>query len=399
MSDIRTYLKNKYNNQAEKEEYQKKIAAHKRKVRCTIAAIMAVIIVIMIVINIYMKNRSFDEYEVVDTIQTNMAVGSRYYGYADCMLAYSDDGISYIKEGETVWNQAFEMKEPLVDICKTTVAICDLQSTVVYIYNSEGQQGKIETMYPIIDLEVSEQGVIAAITKDMETNRIEIFDKDGNSIAVGQTYVTGEGCPVDISLSNDGTKLAVSYVYIDGVSAKSKVVFYNYSEVGKNEVSRIVGGFNHYDTSLVAKVEFLDNDTVAVFAENMFTIYSIKQKPEIVYEQKLGERIKSIFYNESHVGMILSSEDYDNPYIIKIYDTEGNEEASETSDFMYTGIEFKDDSIVLYNAENMLLMTTGGRIRYKGTIAEEIIEVIAGNKDNEYYIVNGEHNIMKISLK
>lgn len=109
---------------------------------------------------------------------------------------------------ETVWNQAFEMKQPVVDMCADYMAIADLEGTTVYIYDKNGQQGEIQTEYPILDIEVAGQGVVAAITKSDIANQIEVYDKDGTNIAKGQTVLSGDGCPVAISLSEDGTKLA-----------------------------------------------------------------------------------------------------------------------------------------------------------------------------------------------
>lgn len=398
MSNIRQYLRNRQNT-GEKDEYDRRIALHRRKIR--IGAVIALLAVVLagIGIKIFLDNRSFDTYEVVNTTEMSSTGASKYYSFGNGMLIYSDDGISYIADGVTVWNQAFEMKKPIVDICTDVMAICDMETTSVYIYNTEGQMGTIETVYPIIAMEVSEQGIVAAITEDSETNRIEVFDREGNSIAIGRTYVTGEGCPVDISVSNDGTKLAAAYLYVDGGEAKSKVIFYNYSEVGKNEVGRIVGGFNHYEDTLISRVEFLDNNTVVVYGDNLFTVYSMKQKPEMIKEVESKQRIKSIFYNEKHIGMILESDDYNNPYIIKIYDTDGDEQLTMCTDFLYSGIEIKDDSLILYNDTDVMLMTTSGRERYRGTIDEGIVKVVPTLKSSKYYIVNSQYNIMEISLK
>lgn len=397
MTNIRDYLKDR-NGQAG-EEYQKKISAHKRKVRIIAAIIILALAVIAIGIKIYIDNKSYSEYEVTYTRNMNGNGGSQYFQFGESMLVYTDDGISYVKDNETIWNQAFEMKKPIVDVCNDTMAICDLDTTTVYIYDTEGQKGKIDTMYPIIDLEVSEQGVIAAITEDTETNRIEVFDREGNSIAAGQTYVTGEGCPIDISLSNDGTKLVASYIYIDGGSAKSKVVFYNYSEVGKNEVSRIVGGFNHYETTIVSRVEFLDNDTVAAFGDNIFTVYSIKQKPEITSETKLENTIRSIFYDKEYIGIVSETGNYEKPYNIKVYDTSGKEKMNMDTDFIYTGINLYEDRIVVYNDNEMKLFSISGKERYSGAITEGIKQIICTDKPDRYFIINSEYNIMNVKLK
>ena len=50
---------------------------------------------------------------------------------------------------------------------------------------------------------------------------------------------------------------------------KTNVVFYNFSEVGQNETERVVGGFNHYDSTIVADVNFIDENTVAAVGEDV----------------------------------------------------------------------------------------------------------------------------------
>ena len=53
--------------------------------------------------------------------------------------------------------------------------------------------------------------------------------------------LSGEiGYPLDISLSPDGTMLTGSYMYIEDGTLRSRVAFYNFSEVGKNALNRFV---------------------------------------------------------------------------------------------------------------------------------------------------------------
>lgn len=397
MATIREYLKNR--QKEKQEEYQQKISAHKRKVRLIVITVVVAAATVVIGFLIYWNNRSFSEYTVLSSRAMDGTTNSKYYKFGEGILVYTDDGMSYIEDNDIIWNQAFEMKNPIVDICNETVAICDKKNTTVYIYDLKGEIGKIDTVYPILDLNVSEQGVVAAITRDSETDRIEVLDKEGNAIATGQTYITGDGCPIDIDISNDGTKLIASYIYIEGNTAKSKVVFYNYSEVGKNEIGRIVGGFNHYGSTIVSRVEFLDNDTSVVFGEDIFTIYEIKQKPEKKAEVSIDKNIKSIFYDKEYIGMVLDSEDYEEPYIVKLYDTNGEECMSYTTDFAYTGISSGEKWFILYSETECLLMTTSGKERFKGNISEGIHAMICTEKSEIYYVINEEYDILNIKMK
>lgn len=380
------------------EDYEKLIRRHKRKIKIITVIILAFSLAVFWGIKYYLDNMVYEKYEITDTYEIEGSQNRRFYKYGDGILVYSDDGI-YYKSGENVeWNQSFEMKSPIVDICNETVAICDNEGNKVYIYNIEGSLGEIETAYPILDLEVSDQGVVATITKGEDTNIIEVMDKSGNVVATGQTYLTGEGLPIDISLSDDGTKLAASYIYIDGGKVKNKVVFYNYSEIGKNEVGRIVGGFNHYEETVIPKIEFIDNDTVIAFGDDTISRYYIEEKPSLENETRLNNEVKSIFYNDDYYGVVMETGDYDAPYKIKLYEKDGTEKLSMDFDFYYTDIVISGDEIMFNNENDMRIINVSGVEKYNGEFLRIIKKVIPTNKKNVFYIVD-ENGINRIEFK
>ena len=49
---------------------------------------------------------------------------------------------------------------------------------------------------------------------------------------------------------------------------------------------------------MVARVEFVNNDTVAAFGDDTVVLYSMKQKPSVIAEIPIDKEIKSIFYDE-----------------------------------------------------------------------------------------------------
>ncbi len=401
MSDIRRY--NKELNIEEDDNVDEDVLEHqlKRHKRAKFTRVIAVVAVVLLVIGgyyLYLQNRTFTGYDVVETVDLEEGYTCRYYEFGDYILRFSEDGLAYLDGDKTHWNQAFEIKEPVIDICGDYVAIAEQKNNIIYMGNTKELQGKIETEYPIMDIDVSNNGVVAVISGDeSEVSHIEILAKDGTKIAIGQTVLSGQGCPVDLSISQDGTKLVVSYLYVGNGAIQSKVVFYNYSEVGKNEVDRFVGGFD-YDKTVMAKVEFLSNDVVAAYGDNKVAIYSMKQKPSLIAEIDIDKDIKSILYNSKYVGMVLDNEDAENPYELVIYDTKGKKVSSTPFNFSYNGIKFSDKSVVVYNDTSMRVYTVGGKLRYEGDIEGGISSIITKDKDYTYYIV-GSTTIRDIKLK
>lgn len=403
MSDIRKYMKDRKNIGITEESeddavLEEKLRKHKRMRTFRTVAIGVVIVLLFIAYILYDKNRVYTEYKVIDTVEVSDSHNSRFYGFGDYVLRYSEDGLAYLNGSKTYWNQAFEMDEPVIDICDKYVAIAEQKGNVIYIYNTDEQQGKVETEYPVIALDVSANGVVAAITEESsDVSYIEVISKDGTKIAKGQTILSGQGCPVDLSISEDGTKLAVSYLYVGSGVIESKVVFYNYSEIGKNEVDRFVGGFN-YDKIVVAKVEFLDNDTVVAFGEGKAVLYSMKQKPSVIKEIAVDKEIKSVFYCEDNIGMVVKNGEIDNKYTMLIYDTSGRLVSETPFDFEYKDIKMSEGNIIMYNDISLKVYTVDGKEKYSGDMEEKINSIIMHNDRYKYYVI-GASDIKTIKLK
>ena len=403
MSDIKKYMKDRNNtpvedDDADEKQLEKKLRLHKWGKYTKVFVAIALLITVLVSYYIYVKNKVYVEYEVKETVEITDTYSCEFYPFGDYILRYSEDGIAYLNGSKTHWNQAFQMKKSLIEICKDYVAVADYKSNTIYICNTESSQGSVKTDHPIMGLDVSNNGVVAVITGDeSDVSHIEVIAKDGTKIAKGQTVLSGQGCPVDLAISEDGTKLMVLYLHLSSGVIESKVVFYNYSEVGKNEVDRFVGGFD-YDKSIMAKVDFLKNDVAVAFGDDKFVIYSIKQKPSVIASVNVNYKIKSIFNNSEYIGLVVENNEAENPYTMLVYNLDG-EKLSETKfSFMYKDIEIADESIVIYNDTSLKVYNVEGTLKYQGDMDEKIISVITKNKDYEYYVI-GDTSIKDIKLK
>ena len=114
-------------------------------------------------------------------------------------------------------------------MCEDCVAIGDINGNTVYVFNKTGMLGKIDTSLVISQIEVASNGAVVAVLEDNEANYINMYSKEGTKIYSIKTTVSGDGYPLDVSISNDATKLIASYVYVSGEDIKTNVVFYNFS--------------------------------------------------------------------------------------------------------------------------------------------------------------------------
>ena len=178
-------------------------------------------------------------------------------------------------------------------------------------------------------------------------------------------------------------------MYLENGAAKTRVVFYNYSEVGKNEAGRIVGGFD-YESSIISRVEFVTNDMVAAIGDDIVTFYSMEEKPSKANEIKINQEIQSICYNEKYIGFVFKSESILNQYILNVYNLNGKKMLDKTMDFQYSDLQMKDNLLIFNNTQQMYIISVDGILKYNGTIQEGIQKVIPGKLENRYLIITNQ---------
>ena len=374
------------------------IKKHTNRFTIKIAICVLVAIVAVIGIFLYKRYSSYDDYKVINSIKIDGSTESKYLSYKDFVIKYSGDGISYIDDDGTVWNEAFQMKSPMVDICGDYIAVADKNSNDVYIYNQDGNQGKVTTNFPIVKVEVAEQGVIAVLSEDKDANYIEVYDRDGNKLVIHKTLLDENGYPLDFSISKDGDKMAVSYITVNNGSMSHRVVFYNFSNAGKNSTDKIVGEFDQYKEVIVPTVKFVTNDDVVAAGENILSLYGFKNKPSLREDVKINEEIQKIFYSDQYVGVILKNTNSKFPYRIQVYDLNGNKKMEKEIKLEYDNVSFSGDNVLMYDDMNCQIISFDGVQKFKVTFNGAVNAIIPIDGSRTFLIMT-KSKIQKVKLK
>lgn len=370
----------------------------RRKKSFLIIAVVVLAIVILAFVYINReKNKVFKSYTVENSIEVDSQISVQYQEFENGVLRYSTDGISFYKGGREVFNKAISINSPIVRTCGNYIVVAETKSSQICLIDIKGNQWDITSTHPIVDVDVSEQGVVAATLDDGSANYIEFYDKDGSNLVSGRTVLAGDGYPIAISLANDATRLVASYLAVSAGSAQSKVVFYNYTSVGENEVDRIVGGFNQYKSTIVPEVEFINNTTVAAIGDNMFSIYSIKQKPKLVHEEKFEDKIEAVFYSSKYIGIVFESSDSSYSQVLRVYDENGEKVFAKSIDFNYNDIAFVGENVVMYDSSTCRMYSFTGKERFNYTFDKNIVKLIPVKDD--YFILVCDSCIEEIKLK
>lgn len=368
--------------------------------KTNIRVIVGIVLLAILCITIYILNvfHKYDSYKVLDSIKLDTAENSQYVSFEDFIIKYNEDGISYIDGEETVWNDAFEMKMPMVDVCNSYLAIADKNTNDILVYNKKGRQSKITTSYPIVKIEVAKQGVVAALLEDDNANYIEVFDKEGNQLVTHKALLEDQGYPLNFSLSEDGTKMMVSYLSIDGAVLKNVVRFYNFSSAGKNSKDRMVGEFDEYEETIVPTVEFISNTDAIAVGENVVSVYSMNDKPDLKKTIKVEDEIQKVFYNEEYVGLVFKNNNSNAQYRIEVYKLSGRRVMKADVSMYFDTIKFSGKNVLLYNDLNCKMVSFKGIEKFNYTFKGQIKDIIPIDGKKEFLLMSGTA-IEKIKLK
>lgn len=368
-------------------DYENRKRRLKRRRRAFFILVLLLIVVIGAVYFISLYNRNYDSYSVLKTADITGEGAVGYLSYGSSVVKYSKDGAVAIgKDGDLLWNGAYEMSDPIADTCGEYVVVADRDGNSIHIYNEKGKVNDITTEYDIIKVEIASQGVVAVLMEKGDKNYLKLYDDDGTVLAEKMTSDNTEGYPLDISLSDNGKKLALSYISYTGGILTDKVSFYNFDEVGQNFTDGLVGGWPYTD-EIIPRIAFVNNDTVCAFKDNGLLIYHMKETPKDPIEVKLDGKIQSILYNKDYVGVVLQTEGTSARQIV-LYNLEGNQVLKEALDFQYEEIYLSEKEIIMYNNMSCQIMKLRGKTKFKYTFDSNIEGLYPINNLDRYYFAN-----------
>ena len=369
-----------------------------RNLKIKVITIIGIVCALLLAIYLFCVYRTYNNYKVRKTIKIETGSNSQYQAFGEFVVKYSNDGISYINGTETIWNEAYEMKSPIVDVCGDYLAIADKNSNTIYIFNKKGKVGEVNTSYPIIKIEVAQQGVVAALLEEASANYIELYDKEGNLIVSHKSLLSENGFPLSFSISNDGEKMMTSYLSIKEGSTENQVIFYNFSNVGKDEVDRVVGTFNQYGETIVPAVYFVSNEDAIAIGDNVLTIYKMKEKPTIRKEIKFDKEIQKVFYNEKYVGLIFENSKGDTPYKMEVYSLSGEKIMSKEIEMNLDHVKFAGKNVLMYDDVTCELISLKGVVKFKHVFTKQLDAIVPMESTNTFLLMT-KNKIEEISLR
>lgn len=377
-----------------------KLRLHKNKVRIRTAVILTIVLVASVGYGVYHHVKVYRHYTLVSGEERSDDNATQYvFLKKGCILKCNPNGVTCVnKSNEVQWNTTFTMQNPILDICGTTVAVADQRGNEVYIFNENGLVGNFKVEYTLTKIRVAKQGVVAAVLEDGDVTWINVYDSQGNIIVKNKTSIGKAGYPLDMDISSDGLKMAVSFAGIQNQMLNFKVDFYNFSSVGKDQENNLVKEVE-YENSVIPQVQFLGGGYAVVFRDDGVTVFSGKHVPEEKKNIAVEQEIVSTFYDDDYFGIITESdeEEQTHRYKMELYRKNGTKCFQTYFDMEYSEVKIHGEEVFLYNSSETMIYTTAGKLKYSAAYDKQISEVIPAEGLGKYMIITPDSvDIIKI---
>ncbi len=349
--------------------------------------LLLIIAISIVVIKIFSK---YDDYQVEKTWERNDSTESTFCSFNSNLLKYSADGIFYTKyDGSLIWNYTYDMVNPCIDTCDDYVVVFDKKGNEVDIFSTKGFIKSITTTIPVVDAKIAKQGTVALLLQENNVSYIQMYDKDASILVSGEIHPENKGFPISMAISSDATRLLLSIVNLNSGSLSTDLVFYDFTDEGKEEQDNIVATYT-YSNSLIPKVDYVNDNKAIAFSDSKIIIFNNNFRATVAKEINVENDMKSVFYNTTHFGFISETETEDGEIVnmLNVYNLYGFRWISKEITSSYDSVELLDnDEIYIRNGNEVFLYNLQGISRFTFTFDETVYNIVPGTTSRRYYLI------------
>lgn len=396
MINIREYTRKKEKERSE--SLVQKIVKHRLKIFYRTVLVLVIAAAAAAAVVVAVKNHVYESYTITASAPRTAPLDSTCLSYNGNILTYNRDGASCTNiKGTVLWDQPFEMQNPLIDMAGDRVAFGDYNGSKIYVMNSQGPVGEIDTMMPIRDFCISENGVVAAVLDEGSVTWIYLFDSEGNQIAFFKTTMQKSGYPMRVSISPNGMLVQVSYLMLESGAMWTNIAFYNFGAVGQNKIDNLVSGFKYKDT-IAPVIGFIGNENSFAVADNRLMLYEGGQIPQMGSETLLNEEIQGVYKNGDYIGLVYFDSTGEAAYKLDIYDKKGKLADTVKFDIQFTNIIFHKEKVIIYDETECMIYNIGGIESFHRQFDKGVLALLPTASINKYVLVTAD-SIDTIELK
>ncbi|MBP5331870.1 MAG: hypothetical protein J6Y89_08475 [Lachnospiraceae bacterium] len=330
--------------------------------------------------------------------ETTLSYGNipdaRYLRVKGGYIAYNSDGAGkYSGDGSVSWNISFSLEDPIAAANGDYAAFADRGGQTVHVTDGTGTNQSYTVSEKIAQICVADKGITAVRTNAGDSDRIYIYDINGNMLIDLKTDVKKSGFPITMALSGDGKKLVTSYLEV-GQENTAWLTFYNFDDVGQNYSDKIVGSYS-YEEELIVDIRFLNDSRVAVFYAGGCDVYKMREIPELVTNLRFDGGIEAVCGSDT--GFAIARKETDGVSVV-VYDLNGKAVSTINSSMSFDTMSLENDELILTQDDSCVIYRKGGDEKLRARFNDTICLMYPGSGNAEYVVV-GRNTTERIRLR
>lgn len=380
----RTYLR--------ETEYQE-TKSRRRSGAIIFMVVLALCAVIILLILNYRNKGAYAEWSALEYIKT--PIGGRSLLCDEGIISYNNDGaVCYGSDSSAVWQISYNMRNPSGAACGDYAIFGDLGEYGISITDGTGMTYSYSVSGRIDMVDISSNGIAAVMVDYNDTDRIYLFDINGNLLLDIETSVKKAGFPITMAISPDGRKLVTSYLQV-GEEQKTSLTFYNFGDVGQSYVDKIVGNY-FFENKVIPDIRFIGSDRVCAVWSNGCILYKLLEVPEEIKTMSEPGGYAGVANDDKN--LLLAKRQTDGGYIFTIYDKNGASQGEIQTSFGYNSLYIGKGEVIMSSDSTCVIYRVDGEEKFRTKLDASIKEITATN-DPATYLVLYDDAVGRIRLK
>ena len=370
-----------------KRDYKRKLLQHRRAAFLRFMFVFAVLGVLAVVVYMQYKSHIYSDYEYISVKTVNRVVNSKSVQLGEYILTYSNDGAHCTDtNGVELWNQTYQMQNPIVKISGDVVAIADYNGREVYIYNTREKICQLNMTMAIKNIAVASNGRTAVEVINGRETWIYVYDPDGKAYFEKRTTMGQSGYPAAFSFSPNGELLAMSCIFVDAGTVKSQIAFYNMGPVGENKANSEVNAYTYQDV-IIPYIEFMNNGMAVAVGDDRMLFYEGDQIPTFSTMHMFDDEVQSVYQKDDHLGVLFRSDVLEMRNKMVVYDASSKKVGTYYFNTAFHDIVFTSSYFVAYGDSECTIITYDDVEKFEGRFDRTVDLMLPVGKGYGYKFV------------
>ncbi len=407
---------NNVNNEQNKKKENKKKISLRRIALIIIAAAVVIFLGGRIYHGFFRATGGSIIGEAINTISYEQGDKADFCAVDGGIYFVTKDGVMFLNNKGTSakWQDTYTMMNPVVSNDGDVIGVSEKGGSQLCVYSTAGSLYKIASDSSIISFAVNKKGGSALISETDTEYTITAYTESGFTSFMAK-FPIEEGLAIGCDLSDDGTYLAVSYVYTGYTELESRIVIYNLKQAADTDASldeekEMVASFIR-SGEILGIVSFMDNDTLAALSSSELVCINLyTEGSNVKYSEKWSLTFKNTvkamaFMGKKYIALAygekkLNSSEAEENNTIAVYNLNGKELFKTALDKDIEALYSDKNTVIAKMGRSFRAFNSrGGRV-LSYTVAQEVNKLLLYDNNSKAIIAaSKEAYIMNVKSK